>query len=83
MAVKIRLTRFGRRNRPVWRVIAVDSRKRRDGAFLDNLGTYDPIKKEIIQLYTEKIDDWISKGAQCSDSVRKIIRMKAASNPAS
>ncbi len=76
MAVKIRLTRFGRRNRPMWRVVAVDSRKRRDGAPLDSLGTYDPIRKEIIQLYTDKIDVWMSKGAQCSDAVLKLVRLK-------
>ncbi|MCK4650551.1 30S ribosomal protein S16 [Candidatus Babeliales bacterium] len=75
MAVKIRLSRIGRKNRPYWRVIAVDSRKRRDGDFLDNLGTYDPIKHEIFKLHKDRLNDWISKGAICSDAVRKLIRM--------
>ncbi len=74
MAVKIRLSRIGKTNRPYWRVIAVDSRKKRDGAFLENLGTYDPIKHKIIQLHTDRIDSWVSKGAICSPTVKKLIR---------
>ena len=74
MAVKIRMSRTGRTNRPYWRIVAVDSRNKRDGAYLEKLGTYDPIRHEIIQLYTDRIDAWISKGAQCSDSVLKLIR---------
>lgn len=75
MAVKIRLSRIGRKNRPYWRVIAVDSRKKRDGAFLDNLGTYDPLRHEILQLHKDKITDWVSKGASCSDAVKKLVKM--------
>ncbi|MBD3273089.1 30S ribosomal protein S16 [Candidatus Dependentiae bacterium] len=74
MAVKIRLSRIGKSNRPYWRVVAVDSRKKRDGAFLDNLGTYDPIKHEIIKLDTDRIDNWVSKGAICSPTVKKLIK---------
>jgi len=79
MAVKIRLSRIGRKNRPYWRIIAVDSRKKRDGAFLENLGAYDPIKHEVYQLHTDRINDWVSKGAICSDAVKKIIRMGSVS----
>lgn len=74
MAVKIRLSRMGRTNRPYWRVVAVDSRKKRDGAFLENLGTYDPIKHEVVQLHVDKINDWVAKGAICSDTVKKLIK---------
>lgn len=74
MAVKIRLSRIGKTNRPYWRVVAVDSRKKRDGAFLDNLGTYDPIKHKIIQLHEGRINDWVVKGAICSPTVKKLIR---------
>lgn len=73
MAVKIRLSRIGRRNRPFWRVVAVDSRKKRDGAFLENLGSYDPIKHQVLQLHVERINHWVSLGAQCSDTVLKIV----------
>ena len=74
MAVKIRLSRLGRKNRPYWRVVAVDSRKKRDGAFLDDLGTYDPIKHDMVQLNNEKINEWVSKGAICSPTVKKLIK---------
>ncbi len=74
MAVTIRLSRLGNKNRPFSRIVAVDSHKKRDGAFLDNLGTYDPIKHEVIQLHTDRINDWIAKGAQCSDAVKRIMK---------
>ena len=79
MAVKIRLSRIGKTNRPYWRVVAVDSRKKRDGAFLDNLGTYDPIKHDIIQLHTDRIEGWVSKGAICSDAVKKLVKIRKKS----
>ncbi|MCK4265476.1 30S ribosomal protein S16 [Candidatus Babeliales bacterium] len=72
--VKIRLSRLGKTNRPYWRIVAVDSRKKRDGAFLDNLGTYDPIKHEIIKLNVEGISEWVSKGAECSATVKKLVK---------
>jgi small subunit ribosomal protein S16 len=75
MAVKIRLSRLGTTNRPYWRLVAVDGRKKRDGAFLDNLGTYDPIKHEVVQLHTERIQYWVSVGAQCSPTALKVIKM--------
>ena len=74
MAVKIRMSRVGKRNRPYWRIVAVDSRKKRDGEYLENLGTYDPIRHSVIQLHVDKIDEWIKKGATCSDSVLKLIK---------
>ncbi len=74
--VKIRLSRLGKKNRPYWRIVAMDSRKKRDGAFLDNLGTYDPLTREIIQFNLDRIEEWVSKGAICSPTVTKLIRMK-------
>ena len=74
MAVKIRMSRMGKTNRPYWRIVAVDSRKKRDGQYLERLGTYDPIKHEILNLKTENIQNWISKGAICSKSVIKLIK---------
>ncbi len=75
MSVKIRLSRIGQTNRPYWRVVAVDSRKRRDGDFLDNLGTYDPIRHEVVQLHKNRINDWVLKGAICSPAVKKLIKI--------
>lgn len=75
MAVKIRLSRIGKKNRPVWRVVAIDSRRKRDGAFLENLGTYDPISKELVQFHADRIADWVSKGAICSETVTKLVKL--------
>ena len=51
MAVKIRLARLGTTNAPVFRIVAIDSRRKRDGACLENLGTYDPISHKLIQFH--------------------------------
>ncbi len=75
MAVKIRLSRIGKKNSPVWRVVAIDSRKKRDGAFLENLGTYNPINKELVQFHADRVADWVSKGAICSETVEKLVKM--------
>jgi small subunit ribosomal protein S16 len=72
--VKIRLSRIGKKNRPYWRIVAVDSRKKRDGAYLENLGTYDPIRHEIVRLNSERVQHWVSVGAQCTPSVLKIVK---------
>ena len=74
MPVSIRMSRVGKKKRPYWRIVAVDSRKNRDGAYLDNLGTYDPIKHEIVQLHVDRINKWKGKGAVCSDSILKLMR---------
>jgi len=58
----------------------MDSRKKRDGACLEKLGTYDPIKHVIITINLEGIKAWVAKGAQCSDTVKKIIKMYESSS---
>ncbi len=75
MAVKIRLARIGKKNLPVYRIVAIDSRKKRDGAYLENLGTYDPIKGVLVQFHPERINDWVSKGAIVTDAVKKIQKL--------
>lgn len=73
--LSIRLTRLGRRNRPFYRIVVADSRRARDGSFIDELGHYDPvIKPEVIEIDTDKVDEWIKKGAQPSDTVRSLLR---------
>jgi small subunit ribosomal protein S16 len=76
MSVKIRLSRIGRKKRPFFRIVAVDARKKRDGQFLENLGTFDPLNKNLIQFHEEKIERWVNVGAQCTDSVKKIIKLQ-------
>jgi small subunit ribosomal protein S16 len=72
MAVKLRLARLGKKNAPMYRIVAIDSQKRRDGACIENLGTYDPRKKVLVQFHEERVKDWISKGAIPSDTVRRL-----------
>lgn len=74
MAVRIRFSRIGKKNRPFWRIVAIDARKKRDGAFIENLGTYDPIKHQLIQVESDRIKDWVSKGALCSQTVTKVLK---------
>lgn len=72
--VVIRLARHGAHKRPYYRVVVADSRARRDGRFIDQVGTYDPTKDpSVINLNIEKVDEWIAKGAQPTDRVAKLI----------
>lgn len=75
MAVRIRLTRVGATKRPAYRVIAIDKRRSRDGRALEILGFYDPLTEPAtVQLDQAKIQAWIGKGAQPSDTVVKLMR---------
>ncbi|MEM9444077.1 MAG: 30S ribosomal protein S16 [Verrucomicrobiota bacterium] len=75
MAVSIRLRRGGNRNRAYYRVVVADKRSPRDGKYIDQVGTYDPIKKDDnFTLDLEKVDDWISKGAQPSETVKSLLK---------
>jgi small subunit ribosomal protein S16 len=82
MAVKIRLSRIGTTNRPFYRLIAIDERKKRDGAQLANIGTYDPMNGAIIQFHEDVYQAWLSKGAIATDSAKKIYKIykKSVSN---
>ena len=75
MAVRIRLTRVGATKRPAYRVIAIDKRRSRDGRALEILGYYDPLTEPAtVQLDTTRIQEWMGKGAQPSDTVVKLMR---------
>jgi len=75
MAVKIRLKRVGARNRPIYRVVVADSRSPRDGKFIEEIGTYHPLrKKNKVSLDMARVGYWIDNGAQPSDTVRSFIR---------
>lgn len=75
--VVIRLTRKGRKKVPFYRIVAADSRMPRDGRFLENLGTYDPIKKEV-KMNLERVDHWVKVGAKMSDTVAKLHKKEVA-----
>ncbi len=74
MAVRIRLRRMGAKKRPFYRLVVADSRAARDGAFIEQLGYYNPITEPAeIRVDEDKTLDWLSKGAQPSDSARQLL----------
>ncbi len=75
MAVKIRLQRVGTKKRPFYRVVAVDSRKKRDGGVIDQLGRYQPIVEGVqFDVNEDKIMDWLKKGAQPTDTMLSLLK---------
>ncbi|MCI1857682.1 MAG: 30S ribosomal protein S16 [Sporolactobacillus sp.] len=77
MAVKIRLKRMGAKKRPFYRVVVADSRSPRDGRFIEEIGTYNPVSiPKALNIDEEKALDWLSKGAQPSDTVRNLFTKK-------
>jgi small subunit ribosomal protein S16 len=72
MAVKIRLSRIGKKNAPQYRIVAVDEREKRDGKYIENLGTYNPLNHQFINFKTDRIQDWVSKGAILTESVKRL-----------
>ncbi|TXD34602.1 30S ribosomal protein S16 [Lujinxingia vulgaris] len=75
MTVRLRLQRHGAKKRPFYRVVAADQRSPRDGRFIEVLGTYDPMQEPAaVRLNSERVDYWLSVGAQPSDTVRSLIR---------
>ena len=77
MSVKLRLRRGGRKKRPFYRIVAVDSRKRRDGAYLERIGFYNPLEEPaVIEIDREKALKWLDRGAIPSDTVRSFLKRK-------
>jgi small subunit ribosomal protein S16 len=77
MAVRIRLKKMGRRNRPFYRICAFDAREERDGRSIEQLGTYDPMEKDEekkVVLKKERAEYWISVGAQPTETVASILK---------
>ena len=75
MAVRIRLTRMGKKKKPYYRLIATDSESPRDGKFLEILGSYDPMKDPAqVTVHAEKVQYWLGKGAKVSESARSILK---------
>ena len=73
MAVKIRLTRMGAKKRPMYRIVACDSRRPRDGEYLELIGTYNPVATPAdVKIDEEKALKWLSTGAIPSDTVRSL-----------
>jgi small subunit ribosomal protein S16 len=74
MPVKIRLRRLGAKKKPFYRLVVADSRARRDGRFIESLGTYDPLRDPpAVTLDEDRTLQWLRKGAQPTDTVRRIL----------
>jgi len=75
--VRVRLTRVGSRKNPVWRVVVADQRSPRDGRVIETVGRYNPqTDPSEIVLNEERLTHWLERGAQPSDTVRKLMRAK-------
>jgi small subunit ribosomal protein S16 len=75
MSVKIRLRRTGRKKQPSYRIVVADSRSPRDGAYLDNVGTYNPtVNPAELRIDLGKVDSWVAKGAGMSETVASLVR---------
>ncbi len=79
MAVKIRLTRMGKKKQPTYRVVVIDSRKPRDGAYIEQIGRYDPRQEpSLIEIDNERALAWLRNGAQPTDRARKLLEISGA-----
>lgn len=91
MAMKIRLARGGSKKRPFYRIVAADSRMPRDGRYIEKLGTYNPLlpkdSEQRVKMNMERVQDWLSKGAQPTDRVARmleaagVLEKKTRNNP--
>jgi small subunit ribosomal protein S16 len=76
MAVRIRLARHGSKKAPYYRIVVADARSPRDGAFIDRVGTYNPrTNPSEIRVDTEKAREWLGKGAQPTNQVKKLLKI--------
>ena len=79
MAVRIRLMRMGKKKKPSYRVVVTDGRKPRDGRYIEQIGRYDPLAEpSLIEISNDRAVDWLAKGAQPSDRVRKLMEISGA-----
>ena len=84
MAVKIRLTRLGRKKMPYYRIVVADVEAKRDGKFLDIVGTYDPLKDPAeVKFDAAKLQSWLKQGAKPTQTVKSLIAKHEAAEPAS
>ena len=80
----IRLMRMGAKKRPSYRIVVKEKLSKRDGAYLENLGTYNPIGKEgsEVNLNAERVEYWLSRGAQPTETVRRLIKQNTKTQAA-
>ena len=79
MAVKLRLMRMGKKKQPTYRMVAADARSPRDGRFIEIVGTYQPrAEPSVVTVDNEKAVEWLRKGAQPTDRVRRLLEISGA-----
>ena len=79
MAVRISLMRMGKKKTPSYRVVVMDGRKPRNGRYIEQIGRYDPlVEPSLIEIRNDRAVDWLQKGAQPSDRVRKLMEVSGA-----
>ena len=77
MGVRIRLSRMGSKKRPFYRIVVADSRAPRDGRFVEVIGTYNPRTEPVeVQVDSERLQAWLTKGAEPTDTVRSLLKQK-------
>ena len=75
MAVRIRMKRFGSKNRPQWRIVVSDAKMPRDGRFIEEIGHYDALPKEdIFVVKQDRLEYWVKRGAQMSVALKSLVR---------
>lgn len=74
MAVVLRMARRGTTHRPYYHIVAADTRSRRDGRYLDQIGRYDPLGETALEIDTDKAKKWLSVGARQSPTVKKLLQ---------
>ncbi len=74
MVVALRLMRLGKKNRPFYRIVAIEKTKKRNGKYLEKIGTYDPFEESPVRIDDQKFKFWINKGAQISKGLRRILK---------
>jgi len=78
MAVRIRLSRFGRKKQPFYRIVVQNSEARRDGKFLEIVGTYNPMTEpQELNIHQEKLQSWLAKGAEPTTTVKSLLKKAA------
>ena len=78
MAVRIRLSRFGRKKKPFYRIVVADSEAKRDGKFLEVVGTYDPLQNPAeVKIHQDRLQVWLDKGALPTETVQSLMRKQA------
>lgn len=79
MAVRIRLSRFGRKKKPFYRIVVADSEAKRDGKFLEVVGTYDPMQDPAeVKIKQDRMQAWLDEGAKPSDTVKSLMAKTVA-----